>query len=54
MMYMPTYLNIVDVVPVPCGAEELVTEPEDKNVLDHLLAQVMIDTVELVFSPVWG
>lgn len=40
-------------VPVPCSAKELVAKSEDKNVLDHLLAQVMINTVELILSPVW-
>jgi hypothetical protein len=47
-----SYLNVVDVIPVPSCAEELVAESENKNVLDHLLTQVMINTVELVFGPV--
>jgi hypothetical protein len=50
--YIP-YLNVVDVVPVPCGAKELVTKSENEDVLDHLLTQVVIDTVELIFGPVW-
>jgi hypothetical protein len=40
------------VVPVPCGAKELVTESQDEDVLDHLLAQVVINTVELVLVPI--
>jgi len=47
------YLHVVDVVPVPCGAKELVTESENEDVLDHFLAQVVINTVELIFGPVW-
>ena len=40
-------------VPVPGCAEELVTEPENQDVLDHLLTQVVVNTVKLVLSPVW-
>ena len=47
-----THLNIVDVVPVPGGAKELVSKSQDENVLDHLLAQVVIDTEYLVLYPV--
>jgi hypothetical protein len=49
-----SYLHVIDVVPVPCCAKELVTESEDEDVFDHLLAQVVIDTVKLVFGPVGG
>ena len=49
-----SYLNVVDVVPVPGCAEKLVTESKDEDVLHHLLAKVMINSVELVFAPVWG
>jgi hypothetical protein len=49
-----SYLNVVDVVPVPGRAEEFVTESKDEDVLHHLLAQVVINSVELVFGPVWG
>lgn len=48
------YLNVVDVVPVPGSAEELVTKPKDEDVLDHLLAQVVVDTEELLLLPVGG
>lgn len=46
-------LDVVDVVPVPGCAEELVTESENQDVLDHLLTQVVVNTVKLVLSPVW-
>ena len=38
-----------DVLPVPSGAENPVAEAQGHQVLDHLLAQVVVDTVELVF-----
>jgi hypothetical protein len=40
------------VVPVPGGAEELVAESEDEDVLDHLLAEVVVDTEDLLLLPV--
>lgn len=46
-------LDVVDVVPVPGCAEELVTEPENEDVLDHLLTQVVVNSVKLIFGPVW-
>src|SRR5690606_24291928 len=45
-------LDVVDVVAVPGGAEEGVSEPEDEQVLDHLLAEIVVDAVELLLSPV--
>ena len=45
-------LDVVDVVAVPGGAEERVAEPQDQQVLDHLLAQVVVDAVQLVLGPV--
>ena len=47
-----TYLNVVDVVTVPCSVEELVSESQDQNVLNHLLTEVVIDTEDLLFLPV--
>jgi len=46
-------LNVVDVIPVPSRTEKFVAESEDENVLDHLLAQVVINAVQLVLGPVW-
>lgn len=47
-----SYLYVVDVVPVPSRAKELVAKSEDENVLHHLLSKVVVDTEDLVFSPV--
>lgn len=46
------YLNVVDVVTVPGGVEELVTEAHNEDVLDHLLTQVVVNTEDLIFLPV--
>jgi len=48
-----SYLNIVDVVAVPCGTEKLVTESENENILDHLFAEIVVDTEDFLFTPVW-
>ena len=40
---------MVDVLVVPQGLEERVGEAEDQDVLDRVLAEVVIDAVELVF-----
>ena len=37
---------------VPGGVEELVTKAHDEDVLDHLLAQVVVDTEDLLLLPV--
>jgi hypothetical protein len=47
-----TNLNVVDVVAVPCSAEELIAESQDKKILHHLLAQIMVNTEDLLFSPI--
>lgn len=47
-----SYLNVVDVVTVPGGVEELVAKAHDEDVLDHLLTQVVVDTEDLLFLPV--
>lgn len=52
MEYGVTNLHVVDVVPVPSCAEELVSKSKNEDVLHHFLAQVMIDTVQLVLGPV--
>jgi len=46
-------LDVVNVVAVPGGAEELVTEAKNEDVLDHLLTQVVVDTEDLLFLPIW-
>ena len=37
-----------NVVPVPGGAKDHVAKPQADQVLDHLLAQVVVDPVQLV------
>jgi hypothetical protein len=41
-------LDVVDVSAVPDGLEDAVGEAEDEDVLDGLLAQVMVDAVNLI------
>ena len=41
-------LDRVDVAPIPDRLEEPVAEAEDGEVLDRLLAQVVVDAVDLV------
>ena len=50
--FRSAYLYVVDVVPVPGGAKELVTKPQNQNILDHLLAQVVVNSENLILSPV--
>ena len=40
-------LDVVDVVLVPDRLEQVVGEPEGQHVLDRLLAEVVVDAVEL-------
>jgi hypothetical protein len=37
---------------VPGGIKELVAEAHYKDVLDHLLTQVVVNTEDLIFFPV--
>jgi len=45
-------LDVVNVISIPSGSEELVTKSQNQNVLYHLLAQVMVDAENLLFVPV--
>jgi hypothetical protein len=45
-------LDVVDVISVPGGPKELITKPQNQNVLDHLLSKVMINTENLLLAPV--
>lgn len=47
-----TNLHIVDVMTVPRGIEKLVSEPENEDVLNHLLTQVVVNSVDLLLLPV--
>lgn len=49
---MTAYLNVIDVVAVPCSVEELVAESQNQNVLNHLLTEVVVDTEDLLLLPV--
>lgn len=49
---LQTNLNIINVVPVPGSTEKLVTESEDEQVLDHFLAEVVVDTENFFLSPI--
>ena len=42
--------NTGDVVPVPSGSKDHVPEPERYEVLDHLLAKIVINSVQLIFG----
>lgn len=46
-------LDVVNVMSVPGSAEERIAEAHDENILDHLLSEVVINTVELFLFPVW-
>lgn len=50
---MKSYLNIVDVMTVPGSVKEFVAKAQDEYVLNHLLSEVVIDTEDLLFPPVW-
>jgi hypothetical protein len=47
-----TNLNIVNVVAVPRSAEKLVSKSEDEKIFHHLFAEIMVDTEDLLFSPI--
>ena len=46
------YLNIIDMVTVPCGIEEFIAKPQYENVLDHFLTEVVVDTEEFLLLPI--
>lgn len=39
-------------VAVPGSTEEFITETQDKDVLDHLFAEIVINTEDFVLLPV--
>lgn len=45
-------LNVVDVVTIPGGSQERVTKSENQDVLDHLLAKVVIDSEKFLLVPI--
>lgn len=44
-------LNVADKVLVETGFEPNVSKPEQQDVLDHLFAQVVVNTISLVLAP---
>lgn len=46
------YLNIVNVVAIPDSSKHRIAESQHEHVLHHLLAQVMINTKDLVLAPI--
>jgi hypothetical protein len=40
------------VVTIPGGSKELIAEPENEEILNHLLAQIMVDTEDFLLPPV--
>lgn len=44
--------DVLDAIPIPDRLEEGIGEPEDQEVLDCLLAQVVVDPVDLRFIKV--
>ena len=47
-----THLDIVNVVSVPGSAKEFVSKSQNENVFDHFLAQVMVNSEDLVLDPI--
>lgn len=47
-LFLEGDLDVGDVVTVPARAKDLVGEAQDHDVLDHLLAQVVINSVDLI------
>lgn len=47
-----TDLNVVDILPGPVGAHEQVAKAKDKQVLDHLLPEIMVNAEDLLLFPV--
>ena len=45
--------NIVDVIPIPSCTKELVTKSDNEDILDHFLAQIVVNPENLIFMPVW-
>lgn len=51
-LFLEGDLDVGDVGAVPARAKDLVGESEDHDVLDHLLAQVVVDAVDLTHGEV--
>jgi hypothetical protein len=40
-------------VAIPGSPEEFISESKDKNVLDHLFPEVVVNAEKLILLPVW-
>ena len=49
-LFLEGDLDVRDMVAIPARSKDLVRESQDHDVLDHFLAQVVIDTVDLFFK----
>lgn len=47
-----THLNVVDMITVPHSAKHRIPKSKGYEILDHLLAEIMVDAKDLVFFPI--
>lgn len=45
-------LHVVDVMPVPRSPEERVAKSKDEDILDHFLAEVVVNAEQLLLLPI--
>lgn len=48
-----TNLNAINVLVVPYGAEYLIPKSEHEEVVHYFFSKVVVDTENLIFSPIW-
>ena len=51
-LFGTTHLNVVDMVSIPGSTKELITESQDKQIFNHLLSKIMVDTEDFLLLPV--
>lgn len=44
-------LDVANMLSVPNGVKNFVTEPKYKEIVDNFFSQIMIDTEDLIFAP---
>ena len=49
---MLTYLDAVNVCGIPNGPKDLISESQDKKVVDDFLSKIVIHAEDLIFPPV--
>lgn len=47
-----TYLDVVYVVSIPSRSKEFIAESQNQDIFNHLLPEVVVDSVKLIFFPV--